>query len=426
MYDAVVLGGGYSGLAAARSLMRGGAGSLLLEASGGLGGAGRCGPVAGESVEWFYHHIKPHDTELLELIGEMGLTGSLLWQETSMAFYLEGRLYPFSRPQDLLRFAPFNLADKLRFCAGMLSSRFTQSQNLTGMSAKDWIVRHWGQSVYHKMMAPMMRNKFGIPPERVCAGFLHGRIKGLAATKAKGVSGEMLGYLDGGLDRLARRLGDELTQGADVRLNSPATALERTKDGYLVHAGGQSHAARVVINTLPLNRFALLPVNFSFESRVKYQGVACALMALDRTLELPYWTNILEPGFSSKVVVNQSLLGHHRANLVYCSAYLADEHPLITAPANQVRDTYLKDLRAMVGPVELVDCLVTQSPVATPVFDVDYHQQTHDLQNRLPGVFFAGNATIYPHSRTISSVICSGRRAAGMALERLASGSRAA
>ncbi|MBU1156093.1 MAG: FAD-dependent oxidoreductase, partial [Proteobacteria bacterium] len=83
-------------------------------------------------------------------------------------------------------------------------------------------------------------------------------------------------------------------------------------------------------------------------------------------------------------------------------------------------------LRAMVGPVELADCLVTQSPVATPVFDVDYHQQTHDLQSRLPGVFFAGNATIYPHSRTVSSVIGSGRRAAGMALERLASGARAA
>ena len=70
----------------------------------------------------------------------------------------------------------------------------------------------------------------------------------------------------------------------------------------------------------------------------------------------------------------------------------------------------------MAGPVEPLDCLITQSPVATPVFDVDYHQQTHDLQSRLPGVFFAGNATIYPHSRTISSVIGSGRRAADLAL----------
>lgn len=163
MYDAIVLGGGYSGLAAARSLMHSGAGCLLLEAGDGLGGAGRCGPVAGESVEWFYHHIKPHDTFILDLIGQMGLENSLLWRETSMAFYLGQRLYPFSRPQDLLRFAPFTLADKMRFCAGMLSSRFTKSQNLAGVSAKDWIVRHWGPSVYHKMMAPLMRNKFGIP-----------------------------------------------------------------------------------------------------------------------------------------------------------------------------------------------------------------------------------------------------------------------
>lgn len=426
MYDVVVLGGGYSGLAAARSLMLGGAGCLLLEADGGLGGAGRCGPVAGETVEWFYHHIKPHDTFLLELIGEMGLESSLLWQETSMAFYLERRIYPFSRPQDLLRFAPFNLSDKLRFCAGMLTSRFTQSQDLAGVSAKDWIVRHWGRSVYRKMMAPMMRNKFGIPPERVCAGFLHGRIKGLAATKAKGVSGEMLGYLDGGMDRLTRRLAEELATGAQVLTHSPVTALERTESGYMVHAGGRTHAAKMIINTLPLNYFARLPVNFSFESRVKYQGVACALMALDRPLELPYWTNILEPGFSFKVAVNQSRLGRHRANLVYCSAYLPDDHPLITAPADQVRDIYLKDLRAMAGPVELLDCLVTQSPVATPVFDVDYRQQINGLQSRLPGVFFAGNATIYPHSRTLSSVIGSGQRAAASALERLAAESRAA
>ncbi|BEQ16198.1 FAD-dependent oxidoreductase [Desulfoferula mesophila] len=425
MYDAIVLGGGYSGLAAARSLMHSGAGCLLLEAGDGLGGAGRCGPVAGESVEWFYHHIKPHDTFILDLIGQMGLENSLLWRETSMAFYLGQRLYPFSRPQDLLRFAPFTLADKMRFCAGMLSSRFTKSQNLAGVSAKDWIVRHWGPSVYHKMMAPLMRNKFGIPPERVCAGFLHGRIKGLSDTKSKGVGGEMLGYLDGGLDRLTRRLAQELAIGAEVKLQSPVTTLERTKDGYMVHAGGLSHTSKVVINTLPLNYFAKLPANFNFDNQVKYQGVVCALMALERPLDLPYWTNILEPGFSFKVLVNQSLLGPHRANLIYCSSYLPDDHPLISAPADQVRELYLKDLRTMAGTVKLKDCLVTQSPVATPVFDVDYRKQTHDLQYRLPGVFFAGNATIYPHSRTVSSVVGSGQRAAALALEHLAAGARA-
>lgn len=426
MYDAVVLGGGYSGLAAARHLVQGGAECLLLEASDGLGGAGRCGRVGGESVEWFYHHIKPHDTYLLELISQMGLEDSLLWQETFMAFYQGKQLYPFSRPQDLLRFAPFTLGDKLRFCAGMLSLRFTHSQALAGVSAKEWIERHWGSSVYRKMMAPMMRNKFGIPPERVCAGFLHGRIKGLSSTKVRGVGGERLGYLDGGLDRLARRLGRELDQGAEVMLETPVESLERGDDGYLVHAGSRTHAARVVINTLPLNHFARLPVNFFFTGGVKYQGVACALMALDRPLDLPYWTNILEPGFSFKVVVNQSLVGRHRANLVYCSAYLPDGHPLIIASPKEVRELYLKDLTAMAGPVKLLDCLVTQSPVATPVFDVDYRQQTHDLQSRLPGVFFAGNATIYPHSRTVSRVIGSGRRAAGLALEWLAAGAKAA
>lgn len=235
----------------------------------------------------------------------------------------------------------------------------------------------------------------------------------------------MLGYLDGGLDRLTRRLAQELAIGAEVKLQSPVTTLERTKDGYMVHAGGLSHTSKVVINTLPLNYFAKLPANFNFDNQVKYQGVVCALMALERPLDLPYWTNILEPGFSFKVLVNQSLLGPHRANLIYCSSYLPDDHPLISAPADQVRELYLKDLRTMAGTVKLKDCLVTQSPVATPVFDVDYRKQTHDLQYRLPGVFFAGNATIYPHSRTVSSVVGSGQRAAALALEHLAAGARA-
>ena len=118
----------------------------------------------------------------------------------------------------------------------------------------------------------MLRNKFGIPPERVCAGFLHGRIQGLAATKAKGVRGETLGYLEGGLDRLARRLGWELAQRGRVLLGTPAQALEQTSGGWLVHARGRVHPARVVVNTLPLNYFARLPLNFSFTSPVKYQG----------------------------------------------------------------------------------------------------------------------------------------------------------
>ena len=106
MLDVVILGGGFAGLAAAYRLGQKGIRSIILEAAPSVAGLGGCCEVGGALVERFYHHIKPEDRHIIDLIGELGLGDNLEWTDTRMGFYHGGKVHPFSTALDLLRFRP--------------------------------------------------------------------------------------------------------------------------------------------------------------------------------------------------------------------------------------------------------------------------------------------------------------------------------
>jgi protoporphyrinogen oxidase len=180
----LILGGGFAGLAAAYRLAKRGVRSTILEAQAELGGLAGCTRIDGVLIENLYHHIKPEDGHLIELINEMGLSGQLRWADTRMGFYIDSEFHPFSTPADLLRFSPLPLMDRFRFALGVLKAKRTEGKTLEGLNAEEWVVREWGRTVYERIMRPMLMNKFGIPPAQISAGFLQGRIKGLSSAKS--------------------------------------------------------------------------------------------------------------------------------------------------------------------------------------------------------------------------------------------------
>jgi protoporphyrinogen oxidase len=62
--DAVVVGGGMAGLAAADALVARGWTVQLIEAAPAVGGLARSINVAGEEIEAYYRHVFPDDREL--------------------------------------------------------------------------------------------------------------------------------------------------------------------------------------------------------------------------------------------------------------------------------------------------------------------------------------------------------------------------
>ena len=69
----VVVGGGFSGLAAAYELTLRGLRPVILEAEPDIGGLAATFELGGTRIERFYHHWFTNDRHVIELVSELGL-----------------------------------------------------------------------------------------------------------------------------------------------------------------------------------------------------------------------------------------------------------------------------------------------------------------------------------------------------------------
>jgi protoporphyrinogen oxidase len=417
----VILGGGYGALGAADALGRAGVSSLIIEAAPSAGGLATCVQVGPVLVEGTYHHIKPHETTLIDLINDLGLGDRLIWKDTRMGFYTGGEMYPFSTPRDLLGFKPFNLVDKFRFGLGVVRTKYSPSESVDGLNARDWIMSLYGRRVHDRMLGPMLHNKFGLPSSEISAAFLHGRIRGIAKTKANTGSGELMGYLSGSLQPLTDRLEARVRKHAEIRYGTSVAAVLREGDRFTIRTStGETVTADRVINTLPLEIFEKIERNFPFHSEVEYQSAICGIFVIREKLTDLYWTNIIDERVPFKVLVNQSRLDDYPGTVVYCGNYLRSTAELYQQDEAEITRRYLAGLRLMFGEVTVEASRVFKARYATPIYDRHFAARTEGLQSCVPGMKFAGNIAIYPHGRTVSNVLKSGYEAAAGVLEGLA------
>ena len=114
MKRAVVIGGGPAGIKAAHALVKAGAEVTLLESSQVLGGLASSFDVQGVRIERYYHFVCKGDDHLVDTLAELGLSHRLRWRDSRMAYFVDGRLFPFLTPVELLRFAPLRPYDRVR------------------------------------------------------------------------------------------------------------------------------------------------------------------------------------------------------------------------------------------------------------------------------------------------------------------------
>ena len=124
--NVAVIGGGVAGMAAAYRLLQAGHAVTIYEASETLGGLVRTFDTSGEPLEAFYHHIFTTDTTIIAMIEELGLGDRLVWKQSKVGFFRDGKIWPFVTPRDLLNFKPLPLIDRVRLgLAGVYLRRQT-------------------------------------------------------------------------------------------------------------------------------------------------------------------------------------------------------------------------------------------------------------------------------------------------------------
>ena len=112
-----IIGAGAAGLAAAYELGKAGHRAVVYERAPFLGGQASTFDVGGAPLERGYHHLFTSDTDILDLIEQIGLGDRMRWFESSVGILNEdGKIYNLVTPMDLLRFTPLSL-DRIRLGA---------------------------------------------------------------------------------------------------------------------------------------------------------------------------------------------------------------------------------------------------------------------------------------------------------------------
>jgi protoporphyrinogen oxidase len=325
-----VIGGGIAGLASAHFLAKAGHRPVILESSGQLGGLGTHFEHHGITLDRWYHVILDSDAELIALIGELGLADQLRWSETGMGFLVDGALYGFNTPTDLLRFHALSLADRLRTGLGALyiTQLKRNGRELDGVRAVDWLRALFGPRVFERIWDPLLRAKFGDRRGDLPAYWVWNMLN-----REKDGGQEVKGYLRCGYRGLAEALRDAvIARGAEVRTRCPVDAIEETAGGIRVATPAGSERFDAVVSTLPIPLLArvaqgalasVLPL-----PDLRYQGVVNALVVSRARLERFYWTAVVDRRFPFQGVVETTHVippdwvgGRHLSYLMnYCDA----------------------------------------------------------------------------------------------------------
>lgn len=249
-YDAIVIGGGVAGLAAATLVARAGRRVKVIEQAHALGGRART-----RTQDGFRFNIGPHALYRggrgLEILGELGVKVSGRMPEVSGAFAIKGgakHTFP-AGITSLLTTGLFGLAAKLEAMRWLASLAKIDAESLMHLSLREWLDRHiTHREVQDFLIAAMRIATYTNATDLLSAG---AAIRQLQLAFAKGVL-----YLDGGWQTIVDGLRDAaLAEGVEIETGAKAERVERDADGAArgvrTADGRMIYASNVVIAASP-------------------------------------------------------------------------------------------------------------------------------------------------------------------------------
>ncbi|MEI9981303.1 MAG: hypothetical protein WDN23_20335 [Edaphobacter sp.] len=134
-------------------------------------------------------------------------------------------------PLSLLRLPTLSLFDKLRYgLFAFICVRRNSWPAIENESAKSWIIRWCGTSIYDRFWKPLLHHKFYEYADSISAAWIWVRIRRIGRSR-ESIFKEKLGYLEGGSITLVNALMDAIqSHGGKIHLGSPVQQIT-TQDG---------------------------------------------------------------------------------------------------------------------------------------------------------------------------------------------------
>lgn len=418
-----IIGGGFTGLAAAYQLSSQGISVTLHESEAEIGGLASAFDVQGKKLDRFYHHWFTNDRHVMQLIDELGLTEQVNINPTNTGVYYANNFFKLSTPWDLLNFTPLAFMDRIRL--GLLTLRARRVKNwqeLEGKTAAEWLKELGGENVYRVIWEPLLKGKFGSVAEQISAVWFWNKLKLRGGSRGKGGE-ERLAYFKGGFVALAEALAERIqAQGGLVITNSSVLVLEPIANRWqLNYSTGEYTADQVIITTaLPIAAYMIQswasPDYLASLRRIHYLANVCLVLELKHSLSDTYWLNVNDPSFPFVGVIEhtnferpESYAGRH---IVYLSKYLPHTDAMYQMDADAMLDYALPHLQKMFPAMQrdwILEHHVWKARWSQPVIEKYYSRLIPAEQGPKQGFHLCSMAQIYPEDRGTNYAIREGR-----------------
>jgi protoporphyrinogen oxidase len=440
-----VLGAGVAGLVAAMRLGEAGHAVDVYERWPGLGGQAATLDVGhGHVLERYYHHLFSTDRHIAALYDELGMPDELEWISSSVAYFADGRQWPFVTPLDLLRFGPLPPPARIRLGLAVLAIQRGPGdpKPFERVTARAWIERYMGRHAWRALWGPLLRGKFGERADDIAMVWLQNKLR---LRRGDDAAEEKLGYPRHSWEKLFEALRDRIeARGGRVLIDRPAARLA---PGFVLTPGApgsfrRGHDPRAfetlaperydaALATVPSDVFehllepGVLPEAYVAKLRgIEYFTALCLLIELDRRFSPFYWTNIGDDTLPFVGLIEHTNLidpaRYGGRRFLYVANYLPRGHELLGLDAETLLERYTPGLRSVNPGFErswVRNLWLHREPAAQPIVTVGYREKIPPMKTPTRGLVLANTTQIFPEDRGTNYAVREGEQAARAMLE---------
>jgi oxygen-dependent protoporphyrinogen oxidase len=433
----LVVGGGITGLAAARAGLDAGLRVTLVEAAGRYGGKLALGHIAGTSVDLGAESILARRTEGVDLAKAVGLGEDLVHPATTAAgVWSRGELHPL--PSGQLMGVPGDL--RALSASGVLGSRglarvqadrvMPKTPVAEDVSVGEYVGRRLGREVVDRLVEPLLGGVYAGHADRLSLRATMPQLAPLAAAgtplttgvrellaagaAASSAAGEtpkpVFAGIRGGVGRLPAAVAAELAgRGALLRTGVGVEAVRRAADGWQVSlTDGTALGTDLLLLAVPgyVARALLAevaPASAAELADLEYASMAIATFAFHRSAftDVPPGSGFLVPPVDGRAIkaatfssVKWPWLAHSSGDLIVLRASLGrlGETEILEREDEEIAKAALADLADAVGlTARPVDRHVQRWTEALPQYAVGHLDRVERLRAALPaGIAVAG------------------------------------
>jgi protoporphyrinogen oxidase len=429
--NVAVIGGGFTGLAAAYELVKAGKKVTIFERDNDLGGLAATFEVGGQELEKFYHHWLGTDEHVFNLVREIGEGKKLLFKESKVGIYYANTIFRFSSPFDLLKFTPLPFLSRIRFGLSVLYAWSIKDMTaLENTSAEEWLQKVAGKVGYETVWKPLLIGKFGEDHYKdVAAVWMWNKLIQRGQSRDKSAK-EKLGYYAGGFSGFIQDLNKVIVaSGGEIHLNTEVTAFSRRGsqvdvDLAAVRPGGVEgrQSFDKVIYTGHTPEFVPLVEAAGYAEyaeqlrRVKYLANVCLILESKASLSDIYWLNVNDPGFPFVGIIEHTnfetknnYAGNH---LIYLSKYLPTSDSLYQMSADEMFAFALPHLKRMFPKFDAANIVkhhLWRAEYAQPMITKNYPHFMPKYKTAIDGVYLCTMSQVYPEDRGTNYAVFHGR-----------------